>query len=386
MPALRTAQTTITREQALSWMRVPESDLEPLFAQARAIRAARTGTVVTYSRKIFLPLTNLCRDRCGYCTFARAIGDPTAHTMTPDEILAVAEAGRRAGCKEALFSLGDKPELRYPEHRAWLERHGFQSTLEYVAAICRLVFDRTGLLPHANPGVLSAADIELLKPVNASLGIMLESTSTRLLEPGQAHYACPDKVPAVRLRTIAAAGRAGVPFTTGILIGIGETLEDRIDSLVAIADLHREYGHIQEVIIQNFRAKPDTAFADRSEPEAVDLARTVAVARLLLDDSIAVQAPPNLSPQALRLLLDAGINDWGGISPVTRDFINPGHAWPALTSLRQVTEEAGLELRERLPIYPDFTRSQQWIPELLQDAVAGLTDHKGLVRREQEQW
>lgn len=364
---------------------IVDRDLDELFAEARRIRARRSGRVVTYSRKVFIPLTNLCRDRCAYCTFARQPGDGKAHTMSPEEVLAVAEAGRRAGCKEALFSLGDKPELRYGDYRGWLRGQGFASTVEYLAAMCKLVFERTGLLPHSNPGAMSAADIRLLRPVNASLGMMLESTSERLLGPGEAHYGCPDKVPAVRLATLRAAGEARVAFTTGILIGIGETMEERVEALLAIGELHRRYGHIQEVIIQNFRAKGDIVFADRPEPDSLDLARTVAMARILLDEDISVQAPPNLNPASLRLLLDAGINDWGGISPVTVDHINPEHAWPHLPELRRVTEGAGLELRERLPSYPKYL-SAEWIPEALRGRVEELAGDGGLVARQWEQW
>ncbi|MBL8290779.1 MAG: 7,8-didemethyl-8-hydroxy-5-deazariboflavin synthase CofG [Bryobacterales bacterium] len=364
---------------------ITHPDSDDLFAEARRIRARRTGSVVTYSRKVFIPLTNLCRDRCAYCTFARQPGDGKAHTMSPEEVLAVAEAGKRAGCKEALFSLGDKPEARYPQHREWLERQGFASTIEYLAAMCQLVFEQTGLLPHSNPGAMTGAEIELLRPVNVSLGMMLESKSARLLERGQAHYACPDKAPAVRLATVRAAGEARVAFTSGILIGIGETFEERVDALVALRDLHRQYGHLQEVIIQNFRAKPDIPFAHHAEPDSLDLARTVAMARSIFGGEVSVQAPPNLNPAALRLLLDAGINDWGGISPVTLDHINPEHEWPHLPELKRVTESAGLELRERLPLYPNYL-TDTWIPEAFRDRVDTLASDDGLVKREWERW
>jgi len=374
MSASVTAESAITR-----W------DLDDLFAEARRIRARRTGSAVTYSRKVFIPLTNLCRDRCAYCTFAREPDDPKAGTMSLGEVLAVAEAGRRAGCKEALFSLGDKPEARYPHYREWLSQQGFASTIEYLAAMCQLVFEQTGLLPHSNPGAMTAAEIQLLRPVNVSLGMMLESTSTRLLDRGQAHYGCPDKVPAVRLATLRAAGEARVAFTSGILIGIGETLDERVEALLALRDLHRQYGHLQEVIIQNFRAKPDIAFARHAEPDSADLARTVALARIVLDDEVSVQAPPNLNPASLRLLLDAGIDDWGGISPVTLDHINPEHAWPHLPDLKRVTESAGLELRERLAVYPSHL-ADDWIPETFRSSVDALTSPDGLVQRQWERW
>lgn len=348
------------------------------------MRGHYAGSTVTWSRNVFIPLTNLCRDRCAYCTFARVPGDPLAHTMTPEEVLAAARAGRRAGCKEALFSLGDKPELRYPAYRAWLEGLGYRSTVEYLAAMCRLVFEETGLLPHSNPGPLSREEMLLLQPVNASLGTMLESVSPRLAAPGEAHHGCPDKVPRVRLAGIEAAGRLGIPFTTGILIGIGETLDERIDSLFAIREIHERYGHIQEVIVQNFRSKADTKFANRPEPPALDVARTAAVARLILGGRIHLQVPPNLTGDAYGFYLLAGIDDWGGVSPVTRDFINPEMAWPEIERLRAVTREAGFELRERLAAYPEYIREPGWMPGALRRRALEWTDAAGLVREEQE--
>ncbi len=370
--------------EACRWIRAEGGELRALLEAASQVRDRRTGPVITYSRKVFIPLTNLCRDRCGYCTFARQPGDGLAHTMTPEEVLSVARAGRRAGCKEALFSLGDKPELRYPKYRDWLEKRGFRTTIEYLEAMCRLVFEETGLLPHANPGLLSRAEMERLQPVNASLGMMLETSSRRLLGPGQAHHGCPDKVPESRLAALQTAGELGIPFTTGILIGIGETLEERVDALFAIRDIGERYGHIQEVIVQNFRAKPDTLFAAQPEPETDDLARTAAVARLILGGRINLQAPPNLSRDVYGSLLSSGINDWGGISPVTRDFINPEMAWPAVAALRTVTRAAGFELRERLAAYPDYLRQPGWVPEALWRQAGAWIDDTGLVRPEQE--
>ncbi len=358
-------ETGISRADANRLIRATGGDCLDLLQQASAVRDARTGRVITYSPKVFIPLTNLCRDRCGYCTFAREPGDSKAHTMTPDEVLAVARAGQRAGCKEALFSLGDKPELRYPEYRDWLDQRGFRSTLEYLRAMCQLVFEETGLLPHANPGVLSREEMEQLRPVNASMGMMLESTSSRLLTLGEAHHRCPDKVPKVRLASLEAAGELCIPFTTGILIGIGETLDERVDALFAIRELNEKHGHIQEVIVQNFRAKPDTLFAGRPEPTELDVARTAAVARLILGGTVNLQVPPNLSQDAYGFYLLAGINDWGGISPVTRDFINPEMAWPQIAALRSVTEEAGFELRERLAVYPEYLDDPRWVAEPL---------------------
>jgi 7,8-didemethyl-8-hydroxy-5-deazariboflavin synthase CofG subunit len=356
-------ETGISRDHASRLIRATGGELLNLLKEAGAIRDARTGPVITYSRKVFIPLTNLCRDRCGYCTFAREPGDGKAHTMTPDEVLAVARAGRAAGCKEALFSLGDKPELRYPEYRDWLEQRGFRSTIEYLQAMCQLVFEETGLLPHANPGVLTREEMQQLRPVNVSMGMMLETVSTRLLMPGEAHHRCPDKVPKIRLASLEAAGELRIPFTTGILIGIGETLDERVDALFAIREINEKYGHIQEVIVQNFRAKSDTLFANRPEPAEQDVARTAAVARLILGNNVNLQVPPNLSQENYAAYLRSGINDWGGISPVTRDFINPEMAWPQITALRSVTEQAGFELRERLAVYPEYLNDSQWIAE-----------------------
>ena len=360
------------------------AELLDLFQQASQIRKARTGRTITYSRKVFLPLTNLCRDRCKYCTFARSPEDSAAHTMTPDEVLRVARAGRDAGCKEALFSLGDRPELRYPGYRRWLAELGFHSTVEYLAAMCRLVHEETGLLPHSNAGVLTREEMLTLQPLNVSLGMMLESASDRLLAPGEAHHRCPDKVPRVRLAALETAGDLGIPFTTGILIGIGETLDERVEALEAIRRIHEKYGHIQEVIIQNFRAKGDTEFAGLPEPTAFDVARTAATARVIFGGDINLQVPPNLTPDAYGFFLLAGINDWGGISPVTGDFINPEMAWPKVSLLRSITEEAGFELRERLAVYPEYVRDARWIQEPLRGAALQWTDETGLVRRDKE--
>jgi 7,8-didemethyl-8-hydroxy-5-deazariboflavin synthase CofG subunit len=372
-------ETGISRAEAERLIRATGRELLELLKESSAIRDARTGPVITYSRKVFIPLTNLCRDRCGYCTFAREPGDGKAHSMTPDDVLAVARAGREAGCKEALFSLGDKPELRYPEYREWLERRGFRSTIEYLVAMCQLVFEETGLLPHANPGVLSREEMEQLRPVNASMGMMLETASSRLLGPGEAHHRCPDKVPKIRLTALETAGELQIPFTTGILIGIGETLDERVDALFAIREINEKHGHIQEVIVQNFRAKPDTLFAKRPEPTALDVARTAAVARLVLGGTVNLQVPPNLTHDAYGFYLFSGINDWGGISPVTRDFINPEMAWPQIAALQAVTREAGFELRERLAAYPEYLRDPRWMAEAVRRRALEWTDDVGLV-------
>jgi FO synthase len=342
----------LSRAESLVLMEQAESSV--LLQAACRLRARVKGRTVSFSKKVFIPLTTLCRDYCGYCTFRKDPGQPGAHFMTPQEVLALAERGRRAGCKEALFSLGDQPERIFPEARDFLRAQGFDTTLAYLAAMSKIVLERTGLLPHANPGVMGRDDLAALKESNVSVGLMLETLSPRLLKKGLAHWRAPDKAPAVRLRTIEEAGKQKIAFTTGILIGIGETLEERVDSLLAIRALHERYGHIQEVIVQNFRAKPHTLFAGHADATLEDLLRTLAVARLLLGSEINLQAPPNLSYNEFPRLLDAGINDWGGISPVTLDFINPEAAWPQIATLAEKTATAGLELRERLALYPEF--------------------------------
>src|SRR2546423_3279346 len=330
-----------------------EAPLEELLAAATDLRQKEKGRVVSFSKKVFIPLTTLCRDYCGYCTFRKDPGQPGAHFMTPEEVLVLAEQGRAAGCKEALFSLGDQPERVFPEAREFLRGQGFVRTLDYLAAMSELVLDRTGLLPHANPGVMDRAALERLKESNASVGLMLETVSPRLMRDGLAHAKAPDKVPALRLRTIEEAGKLPIAFTTGILIGIGETMEERVDSLLAIRALHEKYRHIQEVIVQNFRAKPEIPMAAHPEPSLEDMLRTVALARLIMPE-MNIQAPPNLSDPHYADLLDAGINDWGGVSPLTPDFINPERPWPHLEDLRKRTEAKGFQLRQRLPVYPEF--------------------------------
>jgi len=351
-----------------------------LLTSACAVRKRAKGSTISYSRKVFIPLTTLCRDYCGYCTFRKDPGEAGAHFMTPEEVLALAEAGRKAGCKEALFSLGDQPEAIFPEAREFLRRQGFSRTLDYLVAMCELVLGRTGLLPHANPGLMSEEDLARLKTCNASAGIMLENVSLRLLRPGQAHWRAPDKVPALRLRTIQNAGRLRIPFTTGILIGIGETPAERFESLAAIRALHERYGHIQEVIVQNFRAKPGTRMARHADPDLEDLLRTLAVARLMLPASMSLQAPPNLSYGDFPRLLEAGINDWGGISPVTLDFINPEAAWPQIPTLEAATRAANLQLRERLAIYPEFIGRPGFVDARMTGHVGCLRDAHGYAK------
>src|ERR1700678_2093610 len=347
------ASPGISRNAALSLIACADPDLPALLAAARAAKENFKPGVITYSRKVFLPLTNLCRDYCGYCTFRRDAGEFGAHTMSPDEVMEVVRAGERMGCTEALFSLGDKPELLFPEMRNTLRRFGYKSTLQYLEAMCEKVLRESSLLPHPNPGLMSAEWLERLARVAPSMGLMLETTSRRLLAKDAAHDNAPDKEPAKRLRVIEDAGKRKIPFTTGILIGIGETLEERVDSLIAIRDLHAKYGHIQELIVQNFRAKIGTPMASWPEPNRAEMLRTLAVARLLMPH-MNIQAPPNLSDPHYADLLDGGINDWGGVSPLTPDFINPEKPWPHLEELQRRTEAKGFQLRQRLPVYPEF--------------------------------
>src|ERR1700676_705870 len=354
-----------------------EAPLNDLLAAATQVRARGKGTTVSFSKKVFIPLTTLCRDYCGYCTFRKDPGQPGAHFMTPDEVLALAEQARAAGCKEALFSLGDQPERIFPEARGFWQRHGCPRTLDYPAAMSEMVLERIGLLPHANPGVMDRPALERFKESNASVGLMLETVSTRLMRNGLAHFKAPDKVPALRLRTIEEAGKLSMAFTTGILIGIGETFEERIDSLFAIRTLHEKYGHIQEVIIQNFRAKPDIRMAHHPEPSMEDMLRTIAVARLILGPKMNLQAPPNLSYADFPRLLEARINDWGGISPVTKDFINPEAAWPQIAKLRAETEVRGFTLRERLALYPEFMMGGNFLSARVRERAQRLADANG---------
>jgi 7,8-didemethyl-8-hydroxy-5-deazariboflavin synthase CofG subunit len=364
------------RDGALDLAR--NAPLPELLAAATAVRAHGKGTTITFSKKVFIPLTTLCRDYCGYCTFRKDPGQPGAHFMTPDQVLALAEQGRRAGCKEALFSLGDQPERIFPEAREFLREQGFTRTLEYLAAMCELVLDRTGLVPHANPGVMDRSVLERLKNSNASVGLMLETVSTRMMRGDLPHAKAPDKVPALRLRTMEEAGKLSVAFTTGILIGIGETLEERIDSLFAIRTLHEKYGHIQEVIVQNFRAKAEIPMANHPEPSLDDMLHTIAVARLVLGPHMNIQAPPNLSYADFPRLLEAGINDWGGISPVTKDFINPEAAWPQISRLEAETNARGFTLRERLALYPEFIRNDDFASPAIRKRLDILADAEGL--------
>jgi len=377
---------TPSAAEATALLDTPDHRLPALLDAAAALRDRGHGRRITFSAKVFIPLTTLCRDYCGYCTFRKDPGEPGAFTMTPEQVLALARAGARLGAKEALFSLGDKPEALFPEHRAFLRRMGHRTTLGYLRAVSEQVLEETGLLPHANPGLMGARDLAALREVNVSMGIMLETTSERLLAPGAAHDRAPDKVPARRLRTIARAGELGIPFTTGILIGIGETHAERVDALLAIRDLHERHGHIQEVIVQNFRAKPTIPMRGWPDPGATDLLRTVAVARLLLGPTMNIQAPPNLSADGYERLAAAGLNDWGGVSPLTPDHINPERPWPGLADLRRRTESAGHELRERLAVYPQYATRSAFLDPRLAPRVARLIDAEGFVRPDLEVW
>jgi FO synthase len=373
------ADLPLTEQAARRCIRCSDSELPDLLSAARAAKERFKPGVVTYSRKVFIPLTNLCRDYCGYCIFRRDPGQPGAHTMSPEQVLEVARAGEKAGCKEALFSLGDKPEMVFPEMRATLGHLGYRSTLEYLEAMCALVMRETALLPHANPGLLSAEWLKRLANWSPSIGLMLETTSTDLLKPGAAHDRAPDKPPHKRLRTIEDAGKLGIPFTTGLLIGIGERVEDRIDALAAIRELHHRYGHIQEVIVQNFRVKADIPMRNWAEPGRQEMLRTVAVARLMMP-AVNIQAPPNLSSPHYEELLDAGINDWGGVSPLTPDFINPEAPWPHLEQLALRTAAKGQELKQRLAVYPEFLPQVLARPGWLADKIKAAVDPQGYAR------
>jgi len=353
------AGARLSLADAVALIECSDADLPAVIAAAATLRDGAKGSAVTYSRKVFLPITNLCRDRCTYCTFRKDPADPGAWTMMPDEIAEWSRRGAELGCKEALMCLGDKPEVAFKEYRATLESLGVRTTIEYVGRACEIALDE-GLLPHTNAGLMTSEEMRTLRPLNASMGLMLESISPRLRARGGAHQAAPDKDPALRIKMIDEAGALRIPFTTGILLGIGETVAERAESLVAIRDCHERHGHIQEVIIQNFRAKPEIAMADAPEPDAYDMARAIATARLVLGANMNVQAPPNLSPRQIELFLDAGINDWGGISPLSRDYVNPEAPWPHIERLGERCARAGFDLKERLAIYPEYI-NDEWL-------------------------
>ena len=349
----------LSEAEAIALIDCPVREFDDLLAAAGELRDRGKGRAISYSRKVFLPITNLCRDRCTYCTFRKDPGDPGAWTMMPDEIAEWSRRGQALGCKEALMCLGDKPEVAFKEYRATLERLGVRSTIEYVGRACEIAL-ACGLLPHTNAGLMTRGEMAMLRPLNASMGLMLESISPRLRARGGVHQAAPDKDPALRMKMIDEAGELRIPFTSGILLGIGETVAERAQSIVALRDSHERHGHIQEVIIQNFRAKPEIAMADAPEPEAYEMARAIATARLVLGPAMNVQAPPNLSPGEIELFIGAGINDWGGISPLSKDYVNPEAPWPHIERLGERCARKGFELGERLAVYQEYI-NDEWL-------------------------
>ncbi len=371
----------IEREEAYRLINIGERSIPALISTAMRVRLQGKGIVTSFSRKVFIPLTNICRNACRYCGFRKIPNDPDARLLTPKEVLRIAEQGRAAGCNEALFTLGEKPEEGYPEVRRRLRTLGYDTTVDYLWDMCKLVIEETGLLPHSNPGVLTREEVAELRGVNASMGLMLENVSERLCGEGGPHEPSLGKKPRLRLDTIEAAGSQKVAFTTGLLIGIGETPEERIDSLFAIKGLSDRYGHIQEVLIQNFRAKTGTPMERALEPHPLEVIKTLAVARLIFGGEMNLQTPPNLNPETLPLLLQAGANDLGGVSPVTVDHINPEAPWPSIDRLRVLTEGAGLVLKERLPIYPEFIlRRRGFLPEGLKELALSRIDGEGYVK------
>ncbi len=350
-----------------------ERDSGPLFAEARRLRDER-GRTITYSRKVFIPITTLCRDKCTYCTFAKPPG-AGGEFLTPDDVRAIATAGETHRCTEALLTLGDKPEDRWPQAADFLRSQGVASTIDYVVAMSELIAIETTLFPHANPGIMHEDAVRALRPSNVSMGLMLENISPRLMEPGMPHFDCPDKDPMLRVATIEAAGRLRVPFTSGVLVGIGETADELVDSLFTLAGLQAQWGHLQEIIVQNFRAKADTRMRRSAEPTVDYFARIVALTRWIMGPQMNVQVPPNLTDD-FGVYLDAGINDWGGVSPLTIDWVNPEAPWPHLDKLRAVTSAAGFELRPRLPVYPEFI-TQEWIDPVLMAKVQDSIDSDG---------
>ena len=372
---------TLTDGDALGLVDIDGAGVAELCEIASELRDRGRGRVITFSPKVFIPLTRLCRDFCGYCTFRQSPDEADELFLSADAVLSVAKAGERLGCTEALFTLGERAEQRYAEAGGWLNAHGHRTTLSYLSEMCQRVFDETDLLPHGNPGTMSRRELQALQPTNPSVGIMLESSSPRLYEPGGPHEFAPSKRPRVRLRTMELAGELGIPFTTGILIGIGETRTERVESLLSIRELHQRFGHIQEVIVQNFRAKPDTPMADEPDAAGDELMWTTAVARLILGEHVNIQVPPNLSEDYERYI-DAGINDWGGVSPLTIDYVNPEAPWPQLAELQRRTEAAGYELRPRLPVYPEyFAEGSDWpLPPRMKEKLRRLTDEDGYVK------
>ncbi len=371
----------LTDGQALGLATSSLGDLPSLCSAASRLRDSVKGRTITFSPKVFIPLTRLCRDFCGYCTFRQAPDEAEHLYMSPEQVLDVAKAGQRMGCTEALLTMGERPEQRYPEAAEWLARSGYATTHDYLKNICELILEETSLLPHSNPGTMSRREMEHLRESNPSMGMMLESTSDRLHQAGGPHELAPSKRPSARIKTLENAGKLRIPFTTGILLGIGETRTERIGSLLAIREMHRRYGHVQEVIIQNFRAKENTAMEDHLDPSTEDLLWTVAASRLILGPKVNVQVPPNLSYDNYQVCLQAGINDWGGISPVTIDYVNPEAPWPPIVELQRRTAELGFELRPRLAVYPEYAdASLGYLSAKVAEKVAGMADEEGYVK------
>lgn len=374
----------LEREETYRLINLDEGEKMALTATSSFIRDLASSRVVSYSRKVFIPLSNICRNKCGYCGFR---GEPYngGFIMEPREVLALSESGVKAGCKEALFSLGERPEEKYEYVRRLLKAKGYEKMSSYLRDMCELVLNKTGLLPHTNAGLLEWDELKMLREVNASMGLMLENISERLCLRGGPHEHSPGKNPRLRLKVIEMAGQLKIPFTTGILIGIGETFRERIDSLHAIRELHEKYNHIQEVIIQGFRRKPNTPMENHPEPDIDDITYTIAIARLIMPRDVAVQSPPNLVDLSGCIqLLNSGISDWGGISPVTIDFINPEKAWPNIKTLRKITESLNLQFRERLPVYPKYIFNDEFLTEKIKEKVKHLIDDKGYVNTRYE--
>ena len=371
----------MNRETSALLLDINGQDIFELCQLSSKIRDQRNQRVVTFSPKVFIPLTRLCRDICGYCTFRQEPSKLSDLYMLPDDILEVARQGQKLGCTEALFTLGERPELKYPEAKQWLESYGFKSTLDYLRFACELVLNETTLLPHANPGTMSHREMEDLLPFNPSMGLMLESTSEKLYQVGGPHVSAPSKRPTVRLKTLEIAGKLNIPFTTGILVGIGEDRADRIDSLLKLRKINNTYAHIQEVIIQNFRSKPETPMHESPDASSTEMLWTVATARILLGPEVNIQVPPNLSADNYEIYLDAGINDWGGVSPLTIDYVNPEAPWPQIADLQARSLSKGFELRPRLPIYPEFfNKSHVKESKLLRKHIDQLIDSQGYVK------
>ena len=372
-------ESGVTKSEAYQLMAECPSDM--LLTAAGRIRDMSRPGVITYSRKVFINLVNLCRDTCTYCTYKKELGDPMLSMLNPRQVLAIAEAGKKLRCTEALFVTGERPEQRYEQARSWLHSLGYSSTVEYICCISELVLEKTGLLPHTNAGSLTKKEMSMLQDTNVSLGLMLETASERLMEKGMPHENAPSKNPKVRMKTLESAGELRMPITTGLLVGIGETQEDLIDSLFAIRELHEKYGHIQEVIMQNFAPKPETGMAKFPPASPEYFLRSVAMARILMP-GMNIQVPPNLNPDIFDRYISAGINDWGGISPVTIDHVNPEFPWPSIELVRKVTESNGCRLRARLPIYPEFLKGGFITSERLQKYASLVADSSGLVKED----